>query len=227
MTQTFTTTTSPYRSGGWSAIASGSIGILAIGCLVGYIVYRDPALDLGLLFEKLHSVGVILQDLLMIPVAFALYRLSQQLSHPISRLTLNVGIGALLSTVLFLLLIFPEIMSAIVYLLPQGIFGAWLIFINLRMKGVLSKGLRWFGMVVGLGLILVGTFFVGYVVFVSTIPLRIPAASFEEGARFQLLRQILFCIIFLILVRCWEYSLFRFGLFESAADCFGRKSKNY
>jgi hypothetical protein len=67
-------------------------------------------------------------------------------------------------------------------MLPQGIFGVWLIFICLRMKGILFKGLRWFGIVVGIGLTLVGIFFVGYTIFVSIIPLRIPAASIEEAS---------------------------------------------
>jgi hypothetical protein len=68
-------------------------------------------------------------------------------------------------------------------MLPQGIFGVWLILISLHLKGILSKGLSWFGMVVGLGLTFVGFFFVGYTIFVSTIPFRIPAASLEEASK--------------------------------------------
>lgn len=68
-------------------------------------------------------------------------------------------------------------------MLPQGIFGIWLIYISFRMKGGLSKGLRWFGIVVGLGLTLVGLFIVGYVFFVSTIPLWIPVEPEEVQAK--------------------------------------------
>lgn len=38
-------------------------------------------------------------------------------------------------------------------------------------------------MVVGFGLTFVGLFFVGYIIFVSTIPLRIPPATFEENSK--------------------------------------------
>lgn len=180
MTQTFANNTSPYRSAGWAAIASGAIGILAVGSLIGYLVYRNQTYDLGILMQRFHDVGVILQFLLMITVIFGLSRLSQQLSPAISRLTLKIAVGALLFTVLCLLLIFPKIVWDGLYMFPQGIFGVCLIFINLRLKGIISKGLRWFGIVVGLGLTLVGMFIVGYAIFVSTIPFHIPAASFEE-----------------------------------------------
>jgi hypothetical protein len=54
--------------------------------------------------------------------------------------------------------------------------------VNWKLVGIFSGGLRWFGMVVGFGLMLVGMFFVLYAIFVSTILLRIPAASLEEMA---------------------------------------------
>ena len=58
---------------------------------------------------------------------------------------------------------------------PQGIFGVWLMVICWRMYGVLTQSLRWFGIVVGFGLTLVGTFPLGYILFVDTILLKIPA----------------------------------------------------
>ena len=69
-------------------------------------------------------------------------------------------------------------MADVIYFFPQGIFGAWLIYFNWH-KGILSKGLRCFGIIVGIGLILVGIFPVGYALFVDTIILQIPAASDE------------------------------------------------
>jgi ABC-type Mn2+/Zn2+ transport system permease subunit len=55
----------------------------------------------------------------------------------------------------------------------------WLIIANWHMKGILSKGLRWLGIVVGMGLTISGIFPIGYAIFVNTIILQIPAASDE------------------------------------------------
>ncbi|HEY4323913.1 MAG TPA: hypothetical protein VGN20_07995 [Mucilaginibacter sp.] len=48
--------------------------------------------------------------------------------------------------------------------------------VNWRLYGLLARGLRWFGIIVGFGLALVGVFFLGYAIFVDTVMLRIPAA---------------------------------------------------
>ena len=176
-TQTSTTRVSPYRSAGRAAIASGIIGILAYGFLVGYLVVRTQDMETGLVIVRIHDVGVIFQFLLMISVAVALYKLSQQQYPGMTRLTLYVGIGAISCTALFLLLGFPKILADVLYMFPQGVFGLWLMVVCWRMSGILSGGLRWFGMVVGLGLVLVGTFPLGYAIFVDKIILQIPAAS--------------------------------------------------
>lgn len=169
-----------YRSAGWSAIASGIIGIFVIVFLVAYLVYRNENLDQGLLFQRLHDGGLAFQFLLFIPVAISSYKLSQQKNSRVSRSFLNTGITIILLTALFTLLIFPKILSDGFYTFPQGLFGIWLIVVNWKLAGIFSRGLRWFGIVVGFGLMLVGMFFVLYAIFVSTIQLRIPAAPLDE-----------------------------------------------
>jgi hypothetical protein len=181
-TQTFTKTAIPYRTAGWAAIGSGTIGIFSVGALIGYLILRASNSDAGIHMNRFHDVGVIVQFLLLIPALVALQKISQRQVSGISQASLTTAILAICFIVLFLVLIFPKIVSDILYMLPQGIFGVWLIFICLRMKGILFKGLRWFGIVVGIGLTLVGIFFVGYTIFVSIIPLRIPAASIEEAS---------------------------------------------
>ncbi len=180
--QNITTAKLSYRNAGWAAMASGTFGILAIGALIGYLILRPSNLDASILMNRFHDVGVGIQFLLLIPVAVALQKISQRQAPSITQTSLVIGIVAICFVVLFTLLIVPKIVSDILYMLPQGVFGVWLIFICFRMNGAVSKGLNRFGMVVGLGLILVGIFFVGYTIFVSTIPFRIPAASFEEGS---------------------------------------------
>ena len=73
---------------------------------------------------------------------------------------------------------------------PQGVFGVWLMVVSWRMHGILSRGIRWFGMVVGFGLALVGTFPSGMAIFVPWYtfgePTAIPAVNSEVSASVHL-----------------------------------------
>ena len=175
--------TSSYRSAGWTAIASGAIGILAVGFLIAYLFFRSDSMDEAMYMENIHDVAVMLQFLLLIPVSFALQKLSQQRSVGISKLTLVTGIGAIFFTALFLLLGLVKVIAAVLYMFPQGIFGVWLMIVCWRIPGIISRGLRWFGMIVGFGLALVGSFPLQYAIFVDKIILQIQAASDEAVAK--------------------------------------------
>lgn len=163
---------------GICAIVSGIIGVFAFGFLIAYLMSRDKSYEGSIYFLRFHDVGAVLQFLLLIPVVNTLYRLLKKQSFNVTQATLIIGVGSLLFTALFLLLTIPKIVADVLYMFPQGIFGAWIIFFNWH-KGILSKGLRWFGIIVGVGLILVGIFPVGYALFVDPIILQIPAASDE------------------------------------------------
>lgn len=181
--QTLTVKKSYYRSAAYAAIASGIIGIIAYGFLVGYLAVRNQNYQTGIFLVRVHDAGIILQFLLFIPVASALFKFSQQSYQGITRTTLNIGIGALAFTALFLLLDFPKIIADILYMFPQGVFGVWVMIVCWRMKGIFSPALRWFGILVGLGLALVGIFPLGYALFVDKIILQIPAATDEAVAK--------------------------------------------
>lgn len=174
-----TTNKSIYRFTGRTAIASGTTGIIAYGFLVAYLAIRNLNYQSGIFFLRFHDAGVIFQFLLFIPVACALFKLPQQSSRGITRTALIAGIAALAFTVLFLLLGFLKIIADTMYMFPQGVFGLWLITANLRTKGLLSEPLRCFGAIVGVGLALVGTFPLGYALFVDPVILQIPAAADE------------------------------------------------
>jgi hypothetical protein len=171
------------RSAGRAAIASGLIGFLALGCLISYLVVRDQDFQTAMFFSRFHDAGLTFQFLLLVPVAFGLYNLSRERHSGMSRTTLAMGVGAALFTVLFILLSFAKVLVDVLYMFPQGVFGVWLIIVCWGMSGILSKGLRWFGMIVGLGLSIIGTSLVGYAIFVSTIILQIPAATEEAIAQ--------------------------------------------
>jgi len=160
-----------YRSAGRSSIISGIIGILAFGILwAGLLMRGGTSADRsGDIMFRIHDAGVILQYLFMIHVAFAIYAISQQRSVEMSKTTLNVGIGALLFTIIFLLLGSFKILMDTDYMIPQGVFGLWLIVVSKVTSGVLPRGLRRLGRVVGAGLILVGTFPIAFNIFVDPI----------------------------------------------------------
>ncbi|TAL47176.1 MAG: hypothetical protein EPN92_05160 [Chitinophagaceae bacterium] len=182
MAKLFDATGLSYRTAGWAAIASGTLGILAYAALMTAVMTRTTMALTGQVFFlfRTHDVIVILQFLLMIPALVALHKLSHKQLQGMSRATLATGIVALSLTALFLIFIFPWIMSDEYYMIPQAMFGVWLIVVNWQLSGVLSRGIRWFGMVVGVGLLLVGIFEVGYAIFVNPIGLRIPAVPIEE-----------------------------------------------
>jgi hypothetical protein len=173
----------PYSVLSIYAIISGIIGVLAFAILISSLFVRNQSVQDGIYVVRFHDLGVIIQFLLLIPVTIEFYKLSQRQLQSMSRTTLNIGIGALCFTAIFLLLQFPNILAIVLYMFPQGIFGAWLIFVCWRMKGIFPQWLRWFGIIVGFGLALVGLFPLGYAIFVDKIILRIPAPPDEEVAK--------------------------------------------
>ena len=115
-----------YRFTGRAAIASGVIGIAALVSFIGFLVIRDQDAQNGVLPIRVHDSCVILQFLFLIPVVIACYNLiHHQYPNP-SRAMRNSGIAALSCIILFLILIFPKIIADTWYMLPQGIFGIWL-----------------------------------------------------------------------------------------------------
>jgi hypothetical protein len=171
-----------YRNAGRAAITSGVIGIAAFGLLMDAVLTRVswiPPARIYMLFNA-HDIGVALQFLLLISVAFGLRTLSRQSPPSLTKATFATGVGAIIFVVLLVLLgVGDKIVSNGFYTLPQGIFGIWLIVVNWRLSGSLPGWLRGLGMIVGLGLALVGTCFVG-LCFVYPSQLYIPRPPMES-----------------------------------------------
>ena len=181
--QNSTTMNLSYRSVGRNAIISGVIGIIASISLFAAVFLPSSNFKVKFFLANMHGVGLIVQFLFMIPVVIGLYSFSNQQLPGMSRITFIKGVVTIVFTILLLLLAFPKIVAAVLYMFPQGLFGLWLMIVCWRMKGRFSQGLRWFGIFVGLGLTLVGVFPLGYAIFVDKIMLQIPAASDEVVAK--------------------------------------------
>ena len=174
---------SPQRTS-WLAVASGIIGIAAVLLLIAAVTTRTTWINsnqVDLLFRA-HDLGVVLQFLLLIPFVLGLQELSRRTPPSLSKGTILWGIGAISFVALLLTLGITKIVNDMFYMLPQGIFGAWLIVVNTRVSGLLPRELRYFGLVVGIGLVLVGTVFPGLAAFVYPNMLKIPAVSVDNDA---------------------------------------------
>lgn len=170
-----------YRNAGWAAITSGVIGIVAYGLLMTAVMSRTGWIDeRAFLFFKAHDFGAIFQFLLLAIVPLGLQKLSRKTPPGMSKATLATGVGAILFVALLLLLGIAKIVDDGFYTFPQGVFGVWLIVISWRLFGSLPRWHRWFGMVVGLGLALVGIAWVGMAAFVEPALLAIPAVPQEN-----------------------------------------------
>lgn len=147
----------PQRAAGRLAIASGVLGILAFASLLVPVVGRILGLrraTVTLLF-KTHDIGVAIQALLMIPVVLVLYALMRELSPARGRSTLALGLAGNVGLALCVSLIFLTQASNMVYMLPQGLVGIWLILIGRQLAGTFTRRLNRTGTIAGLGLVIV------------------------------------------------------------------------
>ncbi|WP_426671911.1 hypothetical protein ACPPVU_11800 [Mucilaginibacter sp. McL0603] len=173
----------PHRAAGWMAIASGLIGIIGAAFLITFLTgHLKSVSDDEFFLVRIHDGCVVIQFLLMIRFLFALRDVPNQQSTRMSQVQFRIGVAALSFTILFLLLNFPKVLADVLYMVPQGIFGIWLTVACLQKQGDIPGGVRWFGIIVGIGLGLVGLYPIGYALLVDSILLQIPAPSNESLA---------------------------------------------
>jgi len=170
------------RKTGWLTASSGVMGLVAIVFLMTAVTTRTSwslSSRVNLLFRA-HDIGVVLQFLLLLPLACGLQKLSRRNRPGISNDAIAWGIGAISLVALLLMLGIAKVVNDMFYMLPQGAFGVWLILINVRLSGSLPRWLRIFGMIVGFGLLLVGIVFPGLAIFVYPNMWKIPAVPVDN-----------------------------------------------
>ncbi|MEP7232072.1 MAG: hypothetical protein ABI691_17550 [Ginsengibacter sp.] len=165
---------------GWYAIISGLLGLIGYGFIIAFLISRSENNNAFILMNRLHDIACAFQFLLLVPVVSGVHKLLKQTNYDSNQRILFIGIIAASATALCLLLIFPKLVSEIFYMIPQGIFGVWLIAFNWSNYKFISKGLRIFGIIVGIGLVVAGSFPIGFGIFVSMDALRMPAAPIRE-----------------------------------------------
>ena len=163
------------RATGWAAIASGIVGIISFGFLLAFIAYAvtQKMGDIkefaeiplvGRLLLKGSYVGSMLQALCMIPVLIAVHALGRLRSQKMSGTATAVGMIGLIAVALLraIILVNPKV-SDILFIGPMGFVGAWLVMCNSLLRGVLSRGIRVTGMIVGVGFVIASLsfFFLG------------------------------------------------------------------
>jgi hypothetical protein len=173
-----------YRSLAWSIIVSGLFGVIAYGLLMYAVLGRSSgALTQPgyVMMFNLHDAVAMFQFLFLIPLVFAFHNVSLQRDNAMSRTTRIIGIISMSLVAFTLLLVFPGVLSNGIYTFPQVIFGGWLIVVCWQLDGLFPRSLRWFGMIIGFGLIIFGSFLVGYTIFVELHLLTNLSVSCSHG----------------------------------------------
>ena len=177
--QSFAVSPGSNRLAGRLAILSGTFGIAAFACLILFLVMRPSAADqhTSHLLLRSHDVGVILQSLCLMPFALALDAIARQDSRGSSRATGAAGVCFLALIVVLMLLSLVKVVADVLYMIPQGAVGGWLIVACRQRANGLPRGLRRLGVLAGIGLILVTVFPIGYSLFVDPAILHGPVSD--------------------------------------------------
>ena len=218
------------RSAGWSAIASGLVGFVAFGILqvavfnmIKMLSSPSQAKLLGFVSAMFsaHLVGITLQYLLMIPVAIGLHALTRRQFPDLSRVAVTLGVVSLSLTMLCALLHFVGVVADSFYMIPQGVVGVWIMIVSRQLSSPGSRALARFGMVVGCGLLLVGTF---PLAMASSLTQLFCVALSHTIIRTKNRSQTRLSITSFSLGLCWACSLFRSGPSFLVADCCVRRT---
>ena len=155
------------RLPGRLAIISGVFGIAAFACLVVFLVMRPSDPQTSHILLRSHDAGVIVQSLCLMPFALALGAIARQQSHETGRVMGIAAVTSLTLVVILMVLSFVNIVADVLYMIPQGAVGGWLIAVCRQHANGLPKGLRILGIVAGVGLLLISVFPIGYALFVD------------------------------------------------------------
>jgi len=173
-TPPITITRATDRTAGWAAVAAGICGLAAFAFIVAALFIRSDAKRLGALMFRGHDAMATLQTLCMLAVVAALHSLANRWERPMPKLAYRIANTALVVLVFALLLTLAHVLNDMLYMVPQGIFGVWIVWLSSYLSGLLPRHVKWLGIVAGIGLILIGIFPIAFGIFVDALVLRGP-----------------------------------------------------
>lgn len=145
-----------YRFAGWSAYVSAGATIFGFITLITFFMAGEP-------FGTMNDVSSVFISLSALPVLLALHQLHRSAAPTGSFIALIIGVlGALSAAVFQIIFIVTRKTYGDSVTLFYGVFGlslAMYSYLALTDK-VLPRGLAWFGIVAGIGYILVNTGFI-------------------------------------------------------------------
>lgn len=174
------------RRTGVLAVASGLLGLLGVGLLIGALAAPTPAPDSMRRATSLfawQNAAVVLQALMMIPVTLGLFQAGRNLNRNGDTLTASIGLLGQITLVLAAGLLFTGTVSDMLYMAPIGLVGVWLLLISRKTDETSTRAIVWTGRVAGVGLVLVGAGFVIYGALVAPAVFMRPLSNAEIDAQ--------------------------------------------
>lgn len=174
------------RRTGVLAVASGLLGLLGVGLLIGALAAPTPAPDSMRRATSLfawQNAAVVLQTLMMIPVTLGLFQAGRNLNRNGDTLTASIGLLGQITLVLAAGLLFTGTVSDMLYMAPIGLVGVWLLLISRKTDETSTRAIVWTGRVAGVGLVLVGAGFVIYGALVAPAVFMRPLSNAEIDAQ--------------------------------------------
>ena len=158
------------RSIGRFTLISGLIGLIGFGLLV--IALSTPPPSPGTLRRasdpfRWQDASIIIQSLLMLPVAFGLVSMLRDKPATFSDPLVLFGLIAFGTLCISSALIFSGTVSDMFYMLPQALVGLWVVWVSGKLSVKTGRSVLWLGRISGFGLILIGLGFVIYGLFVA------------------------------------------------------------
>ena len=162
------------RTFGWAAVAAGICGLAAFAFIIAALVIRTDARRIGAIMFRWHDAMALIQTFFMFAVVAALCSLAKQSHRPMPKFAYRAANAALAVLVLALLLTLAHVLNDMLYMVPQGLFGAWIVWLSRYLSGILPRYVNWIGIVAGIGLMLIGVFPIAFGIFVDPLVLRGP-----------------------------------------------------
>jgi hypothetical protein len=145
-----------FRLAGWSAYLTAIATIVGFVTLITFFMVGEP-------YGTINDISSVVIALSALPVLFSLYQLHRSAAPTVSFMAVIIGvIAALSAAVLQIILITTGKTYGDAVTLAYGVFGISLVmfsYLALTDK-LLPRGLAWFGIVAGIGYVLVNIGFI-------------------------------------------------------------------